>query len=545
MSRRRILRRREFLRRSALTTGALALGTSGQTVAPTPAQAATPAAPAVVKSGGTVVVANYAMNTDLDPGQAPYMDAWMIHQNIYEPLMQLKVQPDGTLGYEAVLAESYGKSADGTVWTFKLRKDVKFHDGTPLDAKAVAFSFERIMNQGSPTYKAVYAELSQAFNAVIAKVEAADELTVRFTLKSPPWPFFQNWLAMARIVSPTAFQKWGPKDFGSHATGTGPFQLAKWDFTAKVCEITKNPNYWQQGYPKLDRIVWRAVVEPATRLAELETGGADLATIIPPEFAERIRNNPKLTLYGVEAALFNQIQFMRGVPPFDNLKLRQAVAHAIDRKALCQVLYGGLWKPAINNRWPTMPGFANYNPYPYDPEKARALLREAGYPSGLEVTLDMPNASSGNPAGQRWGEVIQEQLGRVGFKVKLNVIESASFWNLISTQKKRPGVAYYMTRGAYAGDVVNEWISMWINGTAWADSVVPGLPELQKQLAKTGDPAQQMDIVKEMWKTVDDSLPYVAVAVGMYLFGAQKPLADFNPQSYGEYLSFKKAYFTS
>lgn len=493
-----------------------------------------------VPAGGTAVVANYAMPVDLDPGKVPGFQSWFVLQNICEGLVELVATPDGKIDTRPVLADKYEKSADGGTWTFTLKRGVTFHDGTSFNAQAVVFSHDRMMNPNNPYYNQLFASLGQPLSQIIDKVDAVDDGTVRFTLKNPPNPYFLNWEAFALVVSPDAVKKTG-KDFGTKVVGTGPFRLDKFDAAGKTIETSKNPNYWASGLPRLDKVVWKAVDEPATRLAMLETSDADVATIMPPELAPRIKNNPQLALVAANVPNFNMVEFYHTVPPFDDLRLRQAVAYALDRNALASTLYGGYWKAAINNRWPGMPGWEDTQPYPHDPEKAKALLQQAGHANGLEFTLDMPSSSSGNPAGQRWGEAIQDQLSKVGITVKLNVMESGAYWNYITTP--RPNTAHYMTRQVFVGDVVNEWLIFWIKPTKGSseDAAVAGLPDLYTQLQQTADPAQYTAIVTKMWQTVDEQLPYIAIADGSWLTGQRKALQGFTPAGLGEYLSLRAA----
>jgi peptide/nickel transport system substrate-binding protein len=492
------------------------------------------------QEGGTAVVANYSMPPDLDPGELPGFQAWFVIQNVCEGLTKIVLNADGQIEIEPLLAESYEQSADGSAWTFTLRPDVRFHDGTPFNAEAVIFSHERMMNPDHPHYDPRYSQLGEPLDQIIEQIEAVDDATVRFTLRQPANPYFLNWEAFAMAVSPTAVEEFGP-EFGLNIIGTGPFRLDRFDATGNTIEVSRNPDYWEPDLPKLERAVFNAIPEPATRLAVLETGDADIGTIMPTEFAARIEGNPDLLLAAADVPNFNMIEFYRGVPPFDNLLVRQAVAHALDREALANTLYGGYWTPAINNRWPGMPGWADYQPYPYDPERARALLAEAGYENGVEFTLDMPASSSGNPAGSRWGELIQEQLAAVGFTVQLNVVEAASFWNMIN--EPRAATAHYMSRQIFIGDVVNEWLTFWIDppqGTPW-DMPVPGLAELNAQLQETADPAAYDELVTQMWQVVDDEVPYIAIAVGSWLTGVRRALTGFEPQGLGQYLSLREA----
>lgn len=523
------LTRRDFVR-SAAAAGAAApllalLGDAGT---------------AAAAGGGTSVIANYAMPVDLEPGKIPAFMSWFIIQNICEGITELVRSADGKLTVRPLLADSYKQSTDGLTWTVKLKSGVKFHDGTALDSQAIVFSHDRLMNPNNPYYNPAFAQFGQPLSAMIDKIAAPDATTVEFTLKSPPNPYFLNWEAFIAAVSPTAVKKFG-KNFGTNTVGTGPFRLAKFDAAGKTINLEKNPDYWASGLPKLDKLVWKAVDEAATRVAMLETQEADVAAIVPPELATRVKGNPQLALNAANVPTFNAIQFSRTVPPFDNAKLRQAVAYALDRKDLASTLYGGYWTAAINNRWQGMTGWEPYQPYAYNPDKSKALLKEAAPNGELSFTLDMPSSSSANPAGTRWGEAIQAQLAKVGIQVKLNIMESGAYWNYVNTP--HADHAYYSTRQVFIGDVVNEWLMLWIHPTKgiYPDMAVPSLAPLYAQLQKTSDPKQYDNIVTQMWKIIDDEVPYIAIADGSWLTGLRTALTGVQPQGIGEYLLMTNA----
>lgn len=521
------------LTRRQLMQSALAFGVASPLLALNPLVA--------VAQGDTAIVANYAMPVDLEPGKIPNFMSWFVLQNIGEGLTRLTQGEDGALSVEPLLAESYSLSEDGLTWTFKLRSGVVFHDGTPLTADSIVFSHDRIMNSENPYYDPTFEQYGVPLRGMIASITAVDDLTVDFVLNSAATPYFLNWEAFILAVSQPAVEKFGA-EFGVNVVGTGPFKLDVFDAPNNNIEIVRNGGYWQEGTPVLDRVIWQAVTEPATRLAMLETGDADVVAIMPPELGERISSNPDLQLDAAAVPNFNALAFYLDQPPFDDLKLRQAIAHALDRQALSDTLYSGFWTPSINNRWQGMAGWEDYSPFPYDPEKATALLAEAGFSSDLEFTLDMPASSSGNPAGTRWGEMIQDQLSQVGVTVTLNAVESGAYWTSINT--RRPNTVIYYTRQVFVGDVFNEWISLWVDPPedVQSYSAVPGLAEAAAELDITTSKEEYDAIIAKLWTIIDDQLPYISIANGSWLTGMRKALQDFQPQGIGTYLSFSSAH---
>jgi glutathione transport system substrate-binding protein len=219
----------------------------------------------------------------LDPYNTNTTITTAVTKTFYEGLFQfdkdLKVQP--------VLAESYEVSKDGLVYTLKLRSGVKFHDGTDFNAEAVKVVLDRVLNQDNKLKR------YNQFNRV-SKVEALDATTVRITLKEPFGPFINSLAhASAAMISPTALKKWGNKDIAFHPVGTGPFEFVEWKQTDAV-KAKKFDGYWKKGFPKVDTVAWKPVLENNTRAAMLQTGEADFAFPIPYEQADLLKKNDKL-----------------------------------------------------------------------------------------------------------------------------------------------------------------------------------------------------------------------------------------------------------
>ena len=349
-----------------------------------------------------IVVAVQSNFTTTDPYDANDTLSQAMAKSFYQGLYGF----DKNMKMVPVLAESYSASKDGLVYTVKLKTGIKFHDGTPFNAEAVKVTFDRVTN---PDNKLKRYNLYKN----IAKTEAVDASTVRFTLKEPFSPFI-NTLAHPSgvIISPAALAKWGSKGIAQHPVGTGPFKFVEWKATDYL-KVEKFDDYWRKGYPKVDSITWRPVVDNNTRAAVMQTNEAHFAFPMPPEAAESLGKKPSLEVTSAPSIIQRYLSFNTQHKPFDNPKVREAVNYAINKEALVKVAFSGYAIPAEGVLPKGIDGSTKLGPWPYNPAKARELLKEAGYPNGFSVELD---CSSQQPADSIC-QAIAGMLSRADIKV--------------------------------------------------------------------------------------------------------------------------------
>jgi len=328
----------------------------------------------VAQPAGTLVVGLVAEPVALDPAQVTDLNSNRVGRRVAETLVAFA---EGSTQIVPGLAESWTISRDGLQYTFKLRKGVKFHDGTPLDAEAVKFSIERQIVPDHPASKLGKYPFANYFFGNVKAVEPLDELTVRFILKEPRASFLDVMAAAAAaIVSPTAVKKFG-LDYGTNPVGTGPFRFASWERGQRVV-LEKNPAYWK--FPvKVDRVVYRPIVEDQARLTELLTGGLDLIVGVPPDFVAQLEGNAKLALLKQVGAHVWYLGLNNEKKPFTDKRVRQALNYAVDKDAIVRDVLKGTGAPS---KGPVLPGTsgdeARLKAFPYDPERAKKLLAEAG-----------------------------------------------------------------------------------------------------------------------------------------------------------------------
>ncbi|MCT8997856.1 ABC transporter substrate-binding protein [Chelativorans intermedius] len=367
-----------------------------------------------------LIVGQIAEPKSLDPHAVTAVNDFRILMNVYDGLVRYR---DGTLEVEPALATGWDISEDGKTYTFRLRQGVTFHDGSPFNAEAVKFNFDRMLDENHPYHDTGPFPLAFFFSAVEA-VTVEDEHTVTFTLNEPYAPFLSN-LAYPTglIVSPAAVEEHG-KDFGRHPSGTGPFRFVEWQSNTRVV-VERNPDYWD-GAPALEAVVFRPITDANTRVAEMLAGGIDLMVEVPPDNIARFAEDPAFKVHEQAGPHVWFLILNMKEPPFDKKAARQAVNYAINKQALVENVLQGTAEIAAG---PTPPAFAwAYNealePYPHDPQKARELLEEAGY-NGEEVVFYVTEGGSGMLDPVAMGTAIQADLAAVGMNVKIETYE----WN--------------------------------------------------------------------------------------------------------------------
>ncbi|MDV7021773.1 glutathione ABC transporter substrate-binding protein GsiB [Atlantibacter subterraneus] len=467
-----------------------------------------------------VTVAVASNFTTLDPYDANDTLSQQVAKSFYQGLFGL----DKEMKVKNVLAESYTVSDDGLVYTVKLRQGVKFQDGTDFNAAAVKVNLDRASN---PDNKLKRYNLYKN----IASTEAVDPSTVKITLKQP-FSAFINILAhpATAMISPAALEKYG-KEIGFHPVGTGPYALETWNQTDFV-KVKKNASYWEQGLPKLDTITWRPVVDNNTRAAMLQTGEAQFAFPIPYEQAAVLQKNDKLDLVTTPSIMQRYISMNVTQKPFDNPKVREAINYAINRDALVKVAFAGFATPATGVVPPAIAFAEPFKAWPYDPAKARELLKEAGYPNGFETTLW---SSHNHSTAQKVLQFTQQQLAQVGVKVKLTAMDAGQRAAEVEGKgQKESGVRMFYT-GWSASTGEADWaLSPLFASQNWPPTLFNTAfysnPQVDNDLTealKTTDNAQKASLYKNAQEIIWKESPWVPLVVEKLVSAHSKSLSGF------------------
>ncbi|MBE3596699.1 MAG: ABC transporter substrate-binding protein [Hydrogenibacillus sp.] len=427
-------------------------------------------------------------------------------------------------------------SDDGLRYTFTLRDHVFFHDGQPLNSDAVIDNFKRWSDKNDPQYAKF--ERYHAFMAdIIQDVRKIDDRSFEIILKEPNAPFLQN-LAMTQfsIVSPSALKQYG-EDIGRHPVGTGPFRFEQWKAEDSIT-LVKNEAYWGE-VPILDKLVYKVIKENSARLNALMAGDVDLIDGVLPSDIARIEADGRFQIYYRSPNNFSYLGFHTQKPPFDNPLVRRAVAHAIDKAGLIKAFFEGAAIPAASPLPPA--AFAHddgLQDYPYDLERAKNLLKEAGYPDGIPETLTfyaMPIYRPYMPNGQKVAEAIQHDLEKIGIKTKIESPEWAVYLNDLKEGKAHMFLLGWTGSNGDPDVFLNPLLDKDnIGGSNRVFYDSEELHQLLKEGRRTMDPDRRREIYIRAQKLIHEEVPMVPIAYAEPVLAGVKSIQGFIPHPGGQ-----------
>ncbi|MCM8749951.1 ABC transporter substrate-binding protein [Thermomicrobiaceae bacterium CFH 74404] len=323
-----------------------------------------------------IVIAQGVDIASFDPHEDTSTVAIAVFRNVFNSL----VERDHELNLVPALAESW-QTIDELTWEFQLRRDVLFHDGNPLTSKDIKFSIERVLDPSVNSRSRTRVE-------VIDRVEAVDDYTVRIITREP-FPPLLTILGYLYALPADKYQEMGSEQFAVSPIGTGPYKFVEWVKDDHII-LERFEDHWG-GSPSIPSVEFRPIPEAATRVASLLAGELDLATLIPITDIPTIEQRSDLDIRTVPSTRTIFIGMNTWNPPFDDVRVRQALNYAVDVQSIIDNLLGGHGLRIASVSGPAEFGFnPNLEPYPFDPEKAKQLLAEAGYADGFQTTLDTP-----------------------------------------------------------------------------------------------------------------------------------------------------------
>lgn len=434
---------------------ALAIGlTNCKGRPPEPVASPSPTSSPSPSATGALVYGATGQPVNLEPGNITDGNSIIVQDQIYNRLIEFK---PGTTELQPALAVEWSASPDGKTWTFRLRQGVLFHDGTLFDAEAVRFNVDRWWNPKSANgYRnagKVYEIWQQIFGgfkgspaSLLQDVKVVDPLTVQFVLKQPfsafPSAIASGFFGMA---SPAAVKKAGAKygTPGSLAVGTGPFVFKEWRTGDRIV-LEKNPDYWQTGFPKTDQLVIRFVNDPAARLAQLRAGQIDFTVDLAPDQKPEVASDANLEVVTRPSYNVGYLALNPSYKPLSDSRVRQAIAYAINRPAIVQSFWGDLGQHDAHFLPPlfTWAQDTSLPAYPFDPQKAKQLLSEAGLAQGFDLELwYMPTSRPYFPTPKPIAEAFAADLSAVGIRVNLKTKDWAAY---LADRRKAPGYQAFM-----------------------------------------------------------------------------------------------------
>lgn len=440
--------------------------------------------------------------------------------HIYDGLIGFK---KGTLDLENRLAKSYEVSKDGMTWVFKLRQGISFHSGKPFNAEAVKYHFDRILTEKL--------NRSSLYTPIIDSVEVVDDYTVKMNLKMSfgPFPYILAHTA-GTIIDPASFDERGKL---VNPSGTGPFKFESWEKGEQITMVA-NEDYYL-GTPKVKKIVWKIIPEDTTRTMMLETGEVDVAERLSTFEVDRISDMEGLNVYAANSLRVMYIGMSLNHPILADQKVRQAIAHAINREAINKSIMGG-YAPIINT--PTAfdtNGYVKIDGYSYDSEKAAQLLDEAGWKmgkdgirekNGLKMVINQWTCSGRYPMDYKVSEAVQAFLAEVGIKTEMTTMEWGTYLSTLRepVEKNKAGL-FYLGWSPSTGDA--DWVlrpnfetanivPVGSNRTFYSN---PRVDELIKIGMTETDQGKRRAAYKEAQEIISEEAPWVVMFVMPNLIG--------------------------
>lgn len=361
----------------------------------------------------TLIIAQGTDAVTLDPHEGTDSPSATVASHIFETLFELT--PEGN--HVPKLAEGYSVSDDGLVWTIQIRQGVTFHDGTPLTANEVKGSLDRFLDPANAfTFRFLLGD-------VVDEVAVTDTYTIELRLSTQFGPLLPHLThSSTAVVLPSSVAGAGDA-FSVNPVGTGPFQFVSWDRGERI-DLARYDGYWGE-LPGVSGVRFLAVPENTTRMALVETGEAHVAVRVPPQDIARLNANPNITVENVSSLRTIFIYFNHLQDPFTDVRVRQAVNYAVNKEEIAEFVLGGAVRVSDSAISPGVFGYAPSGSYAYDPERARALLAEAGYPDGFTTTLYSPSGRYLQDI--QVSEAIQSQLAEVGINATIETLEWSAY----------------------------------------------------------------------------------------------------------------------
>ncbi|MEN6485605.1 MAG: ABC transporter substrate-binding protein [Syntrophobacteraceae bacterium] len=458
---------------------------------------------------GSIVIAPAADAKTLNPLKASDSYSLYTVYLIYDPLFTI----DQDLRPKPVLVTKV-ENPDDKTYVLHLRNDVKFHDGTPLTANDVKFTYDFIRDKNNGNRYASYYDL-------VDKIEVVDAHTVKFVTKEPYAPLVAN---LNLCIAPKHIAEKDPAALDAKPVGSGPYKFVEWTPQDKLV-LTANPNYWVPGVPKIKDVTLKVIGEATTRLVALETGTVDIADHIPPAKTKDLTEKG-LKIIPTQPNGYNMLTFNQTKKPFDDKRVREAMTLALNRAEIVQFVWYGqnrlLNSPIIPESWAYEPNVKNYG---QDIERAKKLLAEAGYSNGFEFQLSM----EADENVKKFVEIANQQWARIGLKGKMVAKEWGAYFNDITTGKyevcawqsldqKDPDVPLYRMFHS------KNWAP---NGYNWIFFKNAKMDEILTAARTTLDQEKRKELYKEAQRLLSDEFVCIFLAEYKKFIGTSANVRDF------------------
>lgn len=471
--------------------------------------------PVATKEGNSITVAVNANFVTLDPHNATDTLSISGYRTMYQGLLGF----DQDMQVVPVLAESYNVSDDAKEYTFTLKENIRFHDGTVFDADAVKANFDRVLDPDKNV------RMARSFSS-IESVEVVDAKTVKLTL-SQPYSALLNKVAMLMMISPQALEQHGD-NIGQNPVGTGPFKYKEWVQGDRMT-IEKYDEYWEEGLPKVDSITFKPVPENGSRVAMLKTGEADFVYPMPTEQVEQTDGQNGIVVEKTPSTIARYITMNTMMKPFDDVRVRQAINYAIDKEAYIKVVKSGFAEVLDSTMSSKTQFYSKQEPYTGNIEKAKELLKEAGYEDGFEAEI-WGSSDSETIKGMQF---VEQQLALIGIKLDVKPMEEGTLSNEINsaqTPEEAKVQMWYVSWSPSSADADAATRPLFAssmfppngsNTAYYKNDTVDGMIDQANQMS---DAEEQKSVYADIQEQIYKDAPWVFLAVDQIVSGKKNYL---------------------
>ncbi len=460
-----------------------------------------------IKLGGTLKVGMTADHITFDPPLTANNPDTVTTQHTYDTLVFRN--PDSTL--QPALATDWSANDDGSEWTFNLRKGVKFSNGKEFKAEDVIFTFERMFEVDSPL-TGVMAEPTA--------IVAVDDYTVRFEFDSANAVLLDALVKYHAAITPSNVD---PALFATETFGTGPFRLTKF-VAGENSTFTKNPDYWWEGHPYMDEVIYVFIGDPVARAEALKAGTIDMIYDMNTANVVTIEDNPGTMVLQAPSGSYMNVSMDVTVSPFDNVLVRKAIQAATDREAILQTAQFGLGGIAYDHPVVTTDPVFNESckPPEYNTELAKGLLTEAGYPNGIDLTLYTATAGA---AMKEMATVMKERAEPAGINIEIVVMSEDTYWSEGWLVKPFTTVWWGGRPPFEAFSVIYTSGTAW-NGMNWSNAEADAL---LAQALGAADEASQKDVFGKLQCLVIEEVPRIIPVFRPVVLGVRDDVMGMAP----------------
>ncbi len=461
-----------------------------------------------------VTIAIDSTTTTLDPQNATVGNDMSIARSAYESLFafnsDMKVIPQ--------LATDYKINDNADVYTINLHPNIKFTDGSPFNATAVKANFDRELTHQLKRSNVV---------SNVKSVEVVSDLVVAIHLKSPSTTFINSLAHVSQVMESPKLLTHDDTYIRSHPVGTGRFIFKSWENGSKIV-FTKNPNYWGEDKAEVDSITFKPVPENGARVSMLKSGQAQVIYPLPVETMDTIKKDEKLSTIAVPSIMIRYFAMNTHVKPFSDVRVRQALNYAFDKTSYIKVVYNGHAKPMQSVLPTKIEGFKAQAPYSYNVDKAKALLKKAGYANGFKTTI----WSKDDTRSMNGAQFLQQQLSMLNIKADISPMDSSSHYARARGLKNKPEQNVIIQAAWSASSATADWSIRPLlysdPAQATANFSLYNNPSIDTQLItglKTVDKDKKTDIYNNIQKTLWQDAPWIFGATDTSYLAKSKNLS--------------------